>query len=101
MIGNVLAPEEKESVDCMLNGHYGLPWVISAKELQVDDEKCGDHAVTEPELVFRLAETEYILHPLQDVARLRLCRVNLEFGSERVAGILDTGAQLILRAMNA
>ena len=50
-------------------------------------------AVTEPELVFMLTQSETIVHPLQDVARTRLCCVDLDFGSVRVSGILDTGAQ--------
>ena len=33
------------------------------------------------------------VHLLLEVARARLCRVDLEFGDERVARILDTGAQ--------
>ena len=38
-------------------------------------------------------ERETIVHLLQDVARTRLCCVDVDFGSERVSGILDTGAQ--------
>ena len=33
------------------------------------------------------------MHPLQDVARTRLCCVDVDFGPERVSGILDTGSQ--------
>ena len=86
-------PEETESVERILTEHYGLPWVVTGQELRLKDEKCGDHAVTEPKLVFTLTQTESIVHPLQDVARTHLCCVELDFGSERVSGILDTGAQ--------
>ena len=62
----------------------------------MENERCEDHAVTKPELVFPLTQSETIVHPLQDVARTRLCCVDLDFGSERVSGILDTGAQRLL-----
>ena len=48
VVNSVFAPEEKESIERMLNGHYGLQWVISSQELWLDEEKCGDHEVTEP-----------------------------------------------------
>ena len=70
---------EKESVERMLTGHYGLPLVVSAQELRLEDEKCDDHADTEPELVFTLTQSETIVHPLQDVliwtSGLRECPV--------------------------
>ena len=69
---------EKESVECMLTGHYGLPLVISAQELRLEDGKCGDHVVTENELVFTLTQSQTIVHPLQDVARTHLCCVDLD-----------------------
>ena len=50
-------------------------------------------AQTHEKCLLTLTQTEYIVHPLEDVARSRLCCVDLEFGSERVSGILDTGAQ--------
>ena len=86
-------PAEKESVESMLTGCYGIPWVVCTQEHRMDDEKCDDHTVTEPELVFTLTQSETIVHPLQNVARTRWCCVDLDFGSERVSGILDTGAQ--------
>ena len=40
-----------------------------------------------------LTQSKTVVHPLPDVARTRLCCVDFDFGSERVFGILDTGAQ--------
>ena len=69
--------------------------VVSSQELWLEDGKCGDHAVTEPELVLTLTQRETVVHPLQDVARTRLCCVDLD--SERVSGILDTSTQRSLQ----
>ena len=89
----LLTTAERESVGCMLTGLYGIPWVVDAQELRSEYGECVDPSVNEPELVFALTQSETIVHPLQDVAKTRLCCVDVEFGPERVSGILDTGAQ--------
>ena len=84
---------ESPGVEHLLDKFYGKPWNFSMSELQPEEKKSEDHTVTEPGQVFSLTEGEYVFHPLADIARSRLCRVDLEFGSEIVTGILDTGAQ--------
>ena len=33
---------ERESVERMLTGHYGIPWVVDAQELRLENEGCED-----------------------------------------------------------
>ena len=84
---------EITGVEHLLDKLYGQPWSFSMSERQPGEKKGEDHTVTEPEQIFALTEADCEVHPLADIARSRLCRVDLEFGSEIVTGILDTGAQ--------
>ena len=42
---------ERESVERMLTELYGIPWVVGAQELRLENEECEDQTVTEPELL--------------------------------------------------
>ena len=75
----------------MLTDQYGIPWVLSALELDALGEEKEDQlkVAMEPSLIFSLTVPDNV-YPLPNVAETRLCRVNLGFGGVGVPGILDT-----------
>ena len=89
-----LTEEERASLERMLKDQYGIPWILSARELDIacmtDNDQ--EEVAMEPEQIFSLTMPENV-YPLPKVAEMRLCHVNLKFGGVGVPGILDTGAQ--------
>ena len=65
----------------MLTDRYGIPWVLSALELdalgEIEEDQLKD--AMEPSLIFSLTVPDNV-YPLPNVAETRLCRVNLGFG---------------------
>jgi len=78
----------------MLTDQYGIPWILSALELEIacmtDDDQ--QKVTMEPDLIFSLTMPEYVF-PLLNVAETRLCRVNLGFGGVGVPWILGLSAR--------
>ena len=85
--------EREEGLELMLEECYGIAWTINMKELTHSDGKEGVDSSGNPEQIFSLTMPRNKVHRLHQVEQARLCRVNLNFGIEIVAGILDTGAQ--------
>ena len=89
-----LTEKERRGLERMLTDHYGIPWVLSALELDAlrEEEEDPPKVAMEPGLIFSLTVPDNV-YPLPNVAETRLCCVNLGFGGVGVPGILDTGAQ--------
>ena len=63
VIPDALSENERASLDCMLNEHYGIPWCLSALELELAQEEGNDHTVKELEIFwFIMPDT---VHPLR------------------------------------
>ena len=62
-------------------------------ELWLSEEQCEERTAEEAELIFLLINPGDNVHALLQVAQKSLCQVDMEFGAERLAGILDTGTQ--------
>ena len=76
----------------MLTDQYGIPWILSALELDIacmteDDQP---KVAMEPSRIFSLTIPDNV-YPLPNVAETSLCRVNLGFGGVGVPGILILG----------
>ena len=90
---HALTEEERANLDRMLTDRYGIPWILSVRELDITCMTENDQEVAnEPEQICSLTMTNNV-YPLPKVAEMRLCHVNLEFVGVGVTGILDTGAQ--------
>ena len=97
-----LTENERRGLERMLTDHYGIPWVLSALELDAlrEEEEDPPKVAMEPGLIFSLTVPDNV-YPLPNVAETRLCRVNLGLGGVGVTGILDTGAQRSLLSATA
>ena len=98
----LLTENERRGLERMLTDHYGIPWVLSALELDAlkEEEEDQQEVAMEPGLIFSLTVPDNV-YPLPNVAETRLCRVNLGLGGVGVPGILDTGAQRSLLKCNS
>ena len=82
-----------EDLANMLDEAYGISWTLSMWE-QGKEEDLQRVVITDRHvLVFSLLNPGDNSHSLPKVAEARLCQVDLTIGVEKVAGILDTGAQ--------
>ena len=64
-----LTEEERVSLECMLTDQYGIPWVLSALELDITclTEKDQPRVEMEPSLIFSLTVPDNV-YPLPNVA---------------------------------
>jgi len=93
---HALTEEERASLDRMFTDQYGIPWILSARELDIacmtdNDQK---EVAMEPEQIFSLTMPDNV-YPLPKLAEMRLCHVNLKLGGSEclVSWILGLSAR--------